>query len=385
MTKPVRVPVKKEVWIWAIKESQRDEEEIFVRFPKMNKWISGEENPTFKQLEAVADYLKVPFGYMFLENPPKDDVMEIEFRSINNKLSKMSKNLKDTIMEMDRRRNWMSDYRKNLGWDKLEIIVKFNNSKSKGVLDNALLAKKLLNLEENWYETEKSFDDAYKFLRKKLEEVGILVMQSGVVGMNNYRRLDINEFRAFVLYDDVSPLIFINNNDSKAGKIFSLVHEYIHVLFEQEDLFLDEDMDDRKGNEAYINDITAEFLMPKEHIYRLWNKDKEVREQIDELSKLFKVSRLALSIKLRNLSLIDSKTVEMIRDESIKDFEVRGKESEGGDFYKNFHAKISPVFTEAVIRSADAGEISYTDAFRLLGGIKGSTYDNIKKDMMLHG
>jgi len=88
---------------------------------------------------------------------------------------------------------------------------------------------------------------------------------------------------------------------------------------------------------------------------------------------------------LRNLSLIDSKTVEMIRDESIKDFEVRGKESEGGDFYKNFHAKISPVFTEAVIRSADAGEISYTDAFRLLGGIKGSTYDNIKKDMMLHG
>lgn len=385
MTKPVRVPVKKEVWIWAIKESQRDEEEIFVRFPKMNKWISGEENPTFKQLEAVADYLKVPFGYMFLENPPKDDVMEIEFRSINNKLSKMSKNLKDTIMEMDRRRNWMSDYRKNLGWDKLEIIVKFNNSKSKGVLDNALLAKKLLNLEENWYETEKSFDDAYKFLRKKLEEVGILVMQSGVVGMNNYRRLDINEFRAFVLYDDVSPLIFINNNDSKAGKIFSLVHEYIHVLFEQEDLFLDEDMDDRKGNEAYINDITAEFLMPKEHIYRLWNKDKEVREQIDELSKLFKVSRLALSIKLRNLSLIDSKTVEMIRNESIKDFEVRGKESEGGDFYKNFHAKISPVFTEAVIRSADAGEISYTDAFRLLGGIKGSTYDNIKKDMMLHG
>lgn len=385
MTKPVRVPVKKEVWIWAIKESQRDEEEIFVRFPKMNKWISGEENPTFKQLEAVADYLKVPFGYMFLGNPPKDDVMEIEFRSINNKLSKMSKNLKDTIMEMDRRRNWMSDYRKNLGWDKLEIIVKFNNSKSKGVLDNALLAKKLLNLEENWYETEKSFDDAYKFLRKKLEEVGILVMQSGVVGMNNYRRLDINEFRAFVLYDDVSPLIFINNNDSKAGKIFSLVHEYIHVLFEQEDLFLDEDMDDRKGNEAYINDITAEFLMPKEHIYRLWNKDKEVREQIDELSKLFKVSRLALSIKLRNLSLIDSKTVEMIRDESIKDFEVRGKESEGGDFYKNFHAKISPVFTEAVIRSADAGEISYTDAFRLLGGIKGSTYDNIKKDMMLHG
>ncbi len=37
------------------------------------------------------------------------------------------------------------------------------------------------------------------FLEKKLEEAGVLVMQNGVVGMNNYRRLDINEFRAFML------------------------------------------------------------------------------------------------------------------------------------------------------------------------------------------
>ncbi len=385
MAESVRVPVKKEIWFWAIRESQKDEEEIFHKFPKMSKWINGEESPTFKQLEKVANYLKVPFGYMFLENPPRDNIMEVEFRSINNKLPEMSKDLKDTIMEMDSKRNWMSDYRKSLGWDKLDIIVQFNENKSEDILSDAILAKKLLSLEDNWYETVKDFNEAYNFLRKKLEEAGVLVMQNGVVGMNNYRKLDINEFRAFMLYDDVSPLIFINNNDTKAGKIFSLIHEYIHVLFEQEDLLLNTDIEDTKENERYINNITAEFLMPGEHIYYFWNKDIEALEQINELSNVFKVSRLALAIKLKNMDLIDDKTVEIIRYESIKDFENKERDSNGGDFYRTFNTRISPVFTEAVIRSADVGEIGYTYAFKLLGGIKGSTYDRIKEDLIYYG
>lgn len=385
MAESVKVPVKTEIWIWAIRESQRDEEEIFHKFPKLNKWINGEENPTFKQLENVANYLRVPFGYMFLENPPRDNIMEVEFRSINNKLPEMSKDLKDTIMEMDSKRNWMSDYRKSLGWDKLDIIVQFNENKSEDILSNAILAKKLLSLEDNWYEMVKDFNEAYNFLRKKLEEAGVLVMQNGVVGMNNYRKLDINEFRAFMLYDDASPLIFINNNDTKAGKIFSLIHEYIHVLFEQEDLLLNTDIEDTKENERYINNITAEFLMPEEHIHCFWNKDKEALEQINELSNIFKVSRLALAIKLKNMDLIYDKTVEIIRYESFKDFENKERDSNGGDFYRTFNTRISPVFTEAVIRSADAEEIGYTHAFKLLGGIKGSTYDKIKEDMMYYG
>ena len=385
MAESVRVPVKKEIWFWAIRESQKDEEEIFHKFPKMSKWINGEESPTFKQLEKVANYLKVPFGYMFLENPPRDNIMEVEFRSINNKLPEMSKDLKDTIMEMDSKRNWMSDYRKSLGWDKLDIIVQFNENKSEDILSDAILAKKLLSLEDNWYETVKDFNEAYNFLRKKLEEAGVLVMQNGVVGMNNYRKLDINEFRAFMLYDDVSPLIFINNNDTKAGKIFSLIHEYIHVLFEQEDLLLNTDIEDTKENERYLNNITAEFLMPEEHIHYFWNKDIETLEQIYKLSNVFKVSKLALAIKLKDMDLIDYKTVEIIRYESIKDFENKERDSNGGDFYRTFNTRISPVFTEAVIRSADVGEIGYTYAFKLLGGIKGRTYDRIKEDMMYYG
>lgn len=384
MTSPVRVPIKREIWNWAIEESQMDVAGLVKRFPKASKWIAEEESPTLKQLEAVANYLKVPLGYMFLNHPPKDDVMDVEFRTISNKLPGISKNLRDTLIEMDRRRSWMSDYRINMGWDKLDFITQFEKHKSGDTVKDASLAKILLHLDDVWYTTVKSLDEAYDLLREKLEDAGILVMKNGVVGQNNYRPLDVGEFRAFMLYDDVSPLIFINNNDSKGGKIFSLVHEYIHVLFEQEDLVLDTHIQEALGNEMHINDLTAEFLMPQAHLYDLWNENKDEFEQIADLSALFKVSRLALAVKLRNMGLVNEEMVGIIRRKSIEDFGRKEARAGGGNYYNTFFSRMSSTFLEAVIRSADVGELGYTYAFKLLG-VKGHTYDKIKADVMPYG
>lgn len=45
-------------------------------------------------------------------------------------------------------------------------------------------------------------------------------MESGVVGNNNQRSLDLNEFRGFFLSDPLAPLIFINSKDSASPKTF---------------------------------------------------------------------------------------------------------------------------------------------------------------------
>ena len=190
MAKEVRFPLKKEILIWAIKEAQVDEEEVLRKFTNLEKWIDGEENPTFKQIEKLANYLKIPFGYMFLEKPPIVDVMEVEFRTINNKLPEMSKNLKDTIIEMDKRRNWMSDYRRKIGIDKLDIIKHFNENKTDDVILNAAYAKQLLKIDEYWYKSENTLDDAYKFIKGQIEQAGVLVMQNGVVGISDLLMLE---------------------------------------------------------------------------------------------------------------------------------------------------------------------------------------------------
>lgn len=383
MGEPLRVPIKKEIWLWAIEESQKNVGEIFSRHPEIYKSINGEQHPTFKQLEKIADYLKIPFGYFFLEAPPKQDPIETEFRVINNKLLTISKNLKDTILEMDFRKNWMSDYRRSLGWNKLEIITRFNEAKTGEMVSDARLARELLDVTERWHEEVRDYDAAYNFIKEKLEHAGILVMQNSVVGMNNHRRLDINEFRAFMLYDDVAPLIFINRNDSKAGMIFSLIHEYLHVLFEQEDIFIDLE-EATASHEQQINRLTAEFLVPAADIKQHWIANKDVLEQIDDLSRIFKVSRLAIAIKLKDMKLIDQGAVELIKARSIQDFQTSKRSSGSPFFYQTFKSRISPTFMEAVVTNAEAGDIEYTYAFRLLG-VKGKTYDKIKEEVMAYG
>jgi len=377
----LRIDVKKDVWLWAIKESQKEDEEILNKYPKIEKWINGIEKPTFKQLEKLANFLKISFGYFFLENPPKENVLETEFRSINNKIPDISKNLKDTIIEMDSKKTWISDYRKKLGWDKLEIINQFTVNKKDNIERDVKFAKELIELNEYWYKKLKKHSEAFKLIRNKFEDKGILTMKNGVVGMNTHRKLDINEFRAFMLYDDIAPLIFINNNDSLGGKIFSLIHEYFHILLEKEDIIVSEEKDINLENEKYINKMTAEFLMPKKHIEELWDNKKNKVDQIIEISKLMKVSSLALAIRLNNLTFIDNKIVNIVREKAIKEFDIKDNNG-GGDFYNTYNTRISKSFKESVINEVESGEITYTYAFELLGGIKGKTYDKIKEDMI---
>lgn len=377
----IRYEVKQDVLLWAIEESQKSIDDIEFKFPRINEWISGDSAPTMKQIENLASFLKVPFGYMFLATPPKTNVMKVEFRSIDNKLPEVSKNLKDTLLEMDRNQSWMSELRQELGWDKLDIIKNFDikvNDKVT-IVEVAKLAKKLLGLEEEWYLNHSTNEKAYNYLREKLENAGILVMQNGVVGFDTHRNLELNEFRAFMLYDDYAPLIFVNGTDSTAGKIFSLMHEFVHILYQQDDIISESSRVEIKANERKINQITAEILIPQEVIKAKWieleNKEELVR--IDTISKMLKVSSYAVAVKLSEMRMIADNIVAVIasRSQNVK------RSTSGGDFYKNYYAKMSSNFLKSVVSQTESGNLSYTYAFKLLGGIKGNVYNQIRGEI----
>lgn len=381
MTRGNRIEVKREIYEWAIKESQKDFEEIKARFNKIEDWIAQSSHPTFRQLEELANFLKVPFGYMFLNKPPKTNVIDAEFRRIGNKIPNMSKNLKDTIYDMSRKQNWISEYRKVNGWNKV-IPDSFSDLDISDYFEFAKKAKDFLGLDEYWYDNFNDNRIAYNFLRDKIENKGILVMQSGIVGTNTRRKLDLNEFRGFMLYDDLAPLIFINTNDSQTGKIFTLIHEYIHILFGEDDIFLDKDLDNKLERE--VNSITAEFLMPKSHIETLWDEDDKSLNQIEKISKVFNVSKLSLAIRLRELGLIEQHLVNKVINLTEKDLKNKLRNSNGGDYYNTIKSRYSRNFLETVILGAESGDISYTYAFKLLD-VKGKTYDVLKERMMNYG
>ncbi len=192
-----------------------------------------------------------------------------------------------------------------------------------------------------------------------------------------------NEFRGFLLYDDVAPIIFINSNDSLTGKIFTLIHEYIHFLLEEDDIFIDEDA--ILENEKLVNEITAEFLIPTSHVNKRWNDHELVKKQVENLSKLFHVSMIALAIKLKSMKKIDQKTVNEIKRYTQTRWESSSKEAGGGgNYYNTSRSRFGDSFLSTVIQGAESGDISYTDAFKLLdNSVK--AYDHFKEEFMSYG
>ncbi|WP_233499908.1 ImmA/IrrE family metallo-endopeptidase [Geobacillus thermoleovorans] len=119
-------------------------------------------------------------------------------------------------------------------------------------------------MEDGWASKQSTWQEALRNLIRKTEDIGIIVVINGVVGNNTHRKLDVAEFRGFVLIDDYAPLIFINGRDGKAAQMFTLAHELAHIWYGASAAF---DLKNLQPADAEIenacNKAAAEFLFLK--------------------------------------------------------------------------------------------------------------------------
>lgn len=135
-------------------------------------------------------------------------------------------------------------------------------------------------------------------------------MMSGIVGNNTHRPLDINEFRAFAMVDDLVPLIFINSNDSVSGKLFSLLHEFAHICIGNNSLYNDRYSSGTRVSkaESVSNAVAAEILVPQVMFEKKWkeiDKFDDPIKTIDALTKYFSCGTTVIARKALDNGYID--------------------------------------------------------------------------------
>jgi Zn-dependent peptidase ImmA (M78 family) len=375
---PAAACVKPELIQWAAERSRLPRERLVGWLPGLAAWESGEKLPTLKQLESFARRTMTPLGYLFLDSPPDEQLPVPDFRTqADAPLGRPSPNLIETVHAAQRRQAWMREYLIEEGHEPLRLVGSANIKGSPNLLAERL--RRELGLDAQWATRHSTWEDALRGLRDAAEAAGILVASSAVVGLNNHRPLDPEEFRGFVLCDAYAPFVFINGADSKSAQMFTLAHELVHVWIGKGAVFnLIGTKPHDDAIERFCNEAAAEFLIPVEELKARWDDVRSSERPFHKLARRFKVSPAAAARRAADLGLIEwERFFGFYRKEQEswarrKDEQKKSRKG-GPNFYTVQDTRLGRRFANAVVSAVRSGQLSYCDAYELTD-LKGDTF-----------
>lgn len=366
-----KLTVQPKVLNWALYRSGLTKEILREKFPKIDLWFDGTEQPTLNQLEQFARNTSTPFGYLLLQEPIIEDISIPFFRSNKDDTSpRLSTELIDTIHTMQRRQAWLNEYLKEENYEKLSFVNSTANSLN--IMDIVTKIRQTLSLNKLWASEHKTWEDALKAFRNKIEEARIVIVTNGVVGNNTHRKLNVEEFRGFVLVDEYAPFIFVNGADAKAAQMFTIAHELAHVFIGSSAIFdLREMQPSSDPKELLCNKVAAELLVPADELINKWEKGN--KRVYQELANYFKVSELVIARRAQDLGLINKSVFLNFYNDYQGSIAARAKNS-GGDFYPTTNYRVGRLFANFVDRAVSENKLLYSEAYRLTG-LYGKTYN----------
>lgn len=315
--KSPKVSVKSEVLVWARESIGRSVREAASRLnvseDLVRGWESGENDPRLTQIKTLATYYKRPLAAFFLPEPPEESPLPRDFRTLpgedalplssKTRLAlRRARRLQSLTKEM--REEGTSEVADGIGRARLSDDPETLATKVRehfGVTQRTRLA---------W----KKDGDALNQWKGHVESQGALVLQL---------TWPLEEARAFSITDGDIPVIVLNTKDSIRARIFSLFHEFCHLLLNEGGLcdpvrgmswassHASARSGDIRSTEMFCNRFAGAVLVPRDdllghdRVRRAGRPNEWSDGTLGKLANEFKVSR---EVVLRRLLIFEQAT-----------------------------------------------------------------------------
>jgi Zn-dependent peptidase ImmA (M78 family) len=346
---------------WARERARYSLESVALKFKQdvsvIEKWESGEDFPTYSQLEKLAGIYKRPLALFFFPEPPLEAEEKQEFRTLPD--FEIDNLETDTIYALRQAKAMQLSLREindgiNPSTKKIfqDISLSFRD-------DLRIVAGQIRNYLNVTLEEQLTWNDretALKNWRSAVEEAGIFIFK---------RSFKQEEISGFCLIDIEFPIIYLNNSTEKARQIFTIFHELAHILLQtngitkSDDRYIDSLQGDNKNIEIFCNKFAAEFLLPN-HVFSEIMGEKIVDDRIIlKIAHDYKVSREVVLRKLLDNNLISQKEYAVKVSEWYSEYSSKSQEKNkksGGDYYANQAAYLGENYLKLVFNKYYQGQ-----------------------------
>ena len=188
-----------------------------------------------------------------------------------------------------------------------------------------------------------------KIWKRWVEAKGILVCQTSV---NTHLSVELKTFRGFCIAQKPFPVIVLNPKDSPNGRIFTIIHELVHIGLGKSIIqnmnFEDVSFSMFDPVEVFCNQAAAEFLVPEKELLRIseWGKGSK---GLAETCRYFRVSQEMIMRRLLTLEKISLRKYQMFRNEQQRKYKDAKQETKG---FPHYHTRLLNTSGELFARSA---------------------------------
>ena len=329
---------------------------------RLSAWERNEQKPTFAQLRKLANVYKRPLAIFYLAESPLRFQPMHDFRRVTRDLETQSPELTLEIRKARDRREWALELLSEIEGKppKIERTLTTNNDSETA----ATMLRELLGVSLENQRTWRTDYEAFRQWRVLIENAGMLTFQANGV--------EVGEARGFSIAERPLPVAVANIKDAPRGRIFTLLHEVVHILLSDGGICdLHESTEDKASRiEAFCNRVAGATLFPRAALLGSDVVQRHRKGQVqwadDELATLsreFGGSREAALVRLLTLGLTTERFYHEKRDEYLELYAEQRKKDKGGFAPPHEVALTSagPTFIGLVLESFNRERITASD------------------------
>ena len=347
-------------------------------------WEKGIKLPTINQAKKFSQKVKIPYSWLFLAKPPLKYKLptNTDYRTFDNYLlDENPMELQYLMADIAMRRDAMIELYAEMNI-RLPVFEQYFDEKT---IDNTIIAqtiRQLLGITLEQQDRFKNSSEAFNYYQEALSNIGILVFQSSKISNNIMRGMSI--------FNTVFPIIVVNRKDEFNARIFTLMHEFVHILTRTPGIcdYLDIHSNNHYSIEIKCNRIAAEVLVPNQALLsnKYWIQIQNNGWDdgiIYKISRFFTVSREVIVGRLLTLGKIEYELYNNKLKQYSAEYEqhVASKVKSNGFLPKSSDVclQVGKLYARTIMNAYSQEIITPSDASYFLGGLRLQHFDKVER------